>query len=108
LARLGGKATRGKVSRRKLAAIRRNLKKARGTRQLNRLRQMTETAYRTLQSYREREWAMIEAAAVNQAELMRLEPMVRKDPALSKLLDWMRSRQKDKEREPQERIDSGH
>src|SRR5208283_956460 len=42
LATLGGKATKGLRSRRKLAAAKRNLRKARQTRQLNRLRHGVE------------------------------------------------------------------
>src|SRR5712664_2606994 len=82
LATLGGKATRGKVSRRKLAAIRRNLKKARETRQLSRLRRMAETAYATLRFYRQQERELIEAeVAKSPAELNTMGPLLRKDSA---------------------------
>jgi hypothetical protein len=57
LARLGGKATRGLRSGRKLAAALCNLKKGQSqVRQVNKLRQGAEAAFTELAPYREREW----------------------------------------------------
>jgi hypothetical protein len=70
LAAVGGKATKGLRSRRKIAAAKRNLKKARQVRQLNRLRVEGEAAYTKLQEYRTVERAELEAAlAADQAFL---------------------------------------
>ena len=86
LAAMGGRATRGIRSRRKLAAARRNLKKARQVRQINRLRQGIEAAYTALKPYRQREFAMAEAAlAQERAELKILEPKIMSDPLLRQI-----------------------
>jgi hypothetical protein len=83
---MGGRATRGIRSRRKLAAARRNLKKARQVRQINRLRQGIEAAYTALKPYRQREFAMAEAAlAQERAELKILEPKIMSDPLLRQI-----------------------
>jgi restriction alleviation protein Lar len=93
LASVGGKATAGIRSRRKLAAARRNLKKAREVRQLNRIRLSLETAYAHIRPYREQEFAESQAAlAKSWAELAVLEPRIRRYPDLSELLDWLKSR----------------
>ncbi len=107
LAMLGGRATRGIRSRRKLAAARRNLKKARQTRQLNRLRQAEEVIYARLRPYRQQETAIIEAAvAGSRAELAILEPRIRQYPDLSELLDWLKRRWERAEGGDQHRNDS--
>lgn len=62
LASRGGKATAGIRTPGKLSAARRNLEKARQVRQLNRLRASEETAYTTLQQFRQMERAELEAA----------------------------------------------
>jgi Restriction alleviation protein Lar len=94
LASSGGKATRGKCSRRKLAAARNNLKKARQVRQVNRLRNGAEAAFKALQPHRQREREWIEAQlAESRAELVDLEPLIKKDPQLSELLGLLNSRQ---------------
>ena len=83
MAALGGKATKGLRSRRKLVAARRNLKKARQARQLNRLRQEFEAAYVVLKPYREKQLAEMEAAiARDRAELKLLEPKIMQHPLL--------------------------
>jgi hypothetical protein len=88
LAALGGKATRGIRSRRKVAAAKRNLRKAREVHQLNRMRQEVEAAFAAIKPYRQQETARIEAAvAKSRAELAILEPRIRQYPDLSEMLD---------------------
>lgn len=89
----GGRASAGKCSRRKLRAARRNLKKARQVLQLNRLRRSEEAAYAQLRPYLDQELALAEEqAAKSRAELLALEPAIRRDPQLSEMLDWLKSR----------------
>ncbi len=86
LARLGGKSTAGIRSRRRVAAARRNLKKARHVRQFNRLRAEGEAAYTTLQEYRAVERAELEAAvADDQVFLKQRENVILADPVLRTL-----------------------
>ncbi len=88
LAMLGGKATRGLRSRRKLAAARRNLKKARQTRQQNRTWRAVDAAYATLKPFREQELALAEASvARDRAELKALEPKIMSHPLLRKFYE---------------------
>lgn len=92
LAAVGGRATKGLCSPRKLAAARRNLEKAREVRQLNRLRQSAEATYAALKPLREQERRLIEARlAESRAELATLEPLIKQDPELSAMLEWLKS-----------------
>lgn len=93
LAKLGGESTCGLKSARKLAAARRNLKKAREVRQLNRMRQEIEAAYAVIKPYRQQESARMEAAiAKSRAEIAALEPVIRFYPDLSEMLDELKLR----------------
>lgn len=90
LASVGGKATKGIRSRRKLAAARRNLKTAR---QWKLVRLRVETAYATLRPYRVQELAKLEAtAAEDRAWLQEREPLIMADPVLRQLYDLLPSR----------------
>jgi len=87
---MGGRATRGIRSRRKLAAARRNLKTAR---QWKRIRQSVESAYTALKPLRAAELAEMEAAvAEDRAWLQEREPMILADPVLHHLYDLLPSR----------------
>jgi hypothetical protein len=82
LATVGGKATRGIRSRRKLAAARRNLKTAR---KWKLIRQRVEAAYTALKPYRQKQLAEMEAAvAADRAWLKEKEPLILADPLLAK------------------------
>ena len=86
LAAVGGKATKGLRSRRKITVAKRNLKKARQVRRLNRLRAEAETAYTKLQEYRAVERAKLEAAvADDQVFLKQRENVILADPVLRTL-----------------------
>lgn len=88
LATRGGKATKGIRSRRKLAAARRNLKKARQVRQLNRLRAEVEVAYAKLQPYRAAERAELEVSyAKDMAWFKEREPVIMADPVLRRMYE---------------------
>jgi hypothetical protein len=85
---------KGLRSKRKLAAARRNLKKARQARQLNWLRHGVEVAYATIKPYRQQELAESKAAfAASMAELAVLEPLIRQNPYLSDMLGDLKRRQ---------------
>lgn len=72
------------MTSKKQRACCKNLKKARETLRLNRLRIAAGAAYTTLQPYRQQERAMIEeAVAKSRAELKTLESLIRQDPKLS-------------------------
>jgi hypothetical protein len=93
LAKIGGEATAGIRSEKKLRACRANLEKAREVRLLNRLRLKCEIARAILRPYREKELVEAEAAlAKTQAEIVGLEPRIRKYEDASRLLDWIRAR----------------
>lgn len=86
LAMLGGRATRGIRSRRKLEAARDNLQKARQARKLNRLRHGVEVAYAAIKPYRQQQLAESEAAvAESRDELAILGPKIVKDQILRRL-----------------------
>ena len=90
LARCGGKATKGIRSRRKVAAARRNLKKARHVRQLTRLQGKVEAAYAKLRPYRAAERAELEAlCAEDRAWLKEREQMIMADPVLRDLYELL-------------------
>jgi len=90
LAAMGGRATRGIRSRRKLAAARRNLRTAR---KWKLIRQEVEAAYTAIKPVRAAELAEMEAAvAADRAWLQKREPMILADPALRQLYDLLPSR----------------
>jgi hypothetical protein len=90
LAAMGGRATRGIRSRRKLVAARRNLKMAR---QWKLIRQRVEAAHTALKPLRAAELAEKEAAlAADLAWLKEREPVILADPVLRQLYDLLPSR----------------
>ena len=90
LATRGGKATKGIRSRRKLAAARRNLKKARQVRQLNRLRAEVEVAYAKLQPYRAAERAELEVSyAKDMAWFKEREQLIMAHPVLRDMYELL-------------------
>lgn len=90
LAMLGGRATKGLRSRRKLAAARRNLRTAR---KWKLIRQRVEAAYTTLKPLRAAELAEMEAAlAADLAWLKEREPVILADPVLRQVYDLLPSR----------------
>lgn len=91
MATVGGKATAGIRSRRKLAAAMRNLKKARHVRKLNRLRAKAEVAYTTLQHYRNPERVELEAAiAEDRVFFKQREDLILGDPVLRSVYQLLR------------------
>jgi hypothetical protein len=80
----GGRSSRGLRSRRKLAAAKRNLKLARQSKLLKRVRTKTDEAVARLRPYREAERLRLEALAARSRS--RLDA----DPALSRLLNLVR------------------
>ena len=91
LASLGGRATAGIRSRRKIAAAKRNLNKARQVRKLNRLRTEEEVAYAKLKHYRTIERAELEAAvAEDQVFFKQRENLILANPALRSLYESLR------------------
>lgn len=91
LATLGGKATAGLRSPQKLEAARRNLKKAREVRQLNRIRAEAEAAYNQLQYYRKVERADLEGLrAEDVAWFEEREDVIMADPVLRTLYQSLR------------------
>jgi hypothetical protein len=90
LAMLGGRATKGLRSRRKLAAARRNLKTAR---QWKLIRQRVETAYTAIKPYREKQLAETEAAiAADRAWLKEREPLILANPVLRTMYESLTKR----------------
>ena|SRR5208337_4746276 len=90
LATLGGRATRGIRSPRKLAAAQRNLKTAR---KWKLIRQRVEAAYNALKPYRQKQLAeMEEALAADRAWLQEREPLILADPILRQLYDLLPNR----------------
>ena len=94
LARRGGEATKGIRSRRKVAAARRNLKKARQVRQFNRLRiAAAEAAYTTLQHYRKMERDELEAAMDrDRAWIEERKDVILADPVLRSMYELLPSK----------------
>jgi hypothetical protein len=90
LASLGGKATKGLRSPRKLAAARRNLKIARKWKMI---RQKVETARAVIKPYRQKELAEMEAAvAKDQAWLREREPAILADPQFRQIYEVLQRR----------------
>ena len=95
LASIGGRATRGNRSRRKLAAARRNLKTAREVRKLNRMRATVEAAYASIKPYRDQELTEMEAAsAENRAWLKEREHLILADPRMRSMYELLEGHQK--------------
>jgi hypothetical protein len=87
----GGRATKGKCSRRKLRAARRNLRKAREQKQLKGIYARIEALMPQLQEARAVELAEAEKAlAESRTKLKALEPAIMADPALAELYDLIR------------------
>ena|SRR5208282_3694319 len=87
----GGLATKGLSTRRKRRACRRNLRKARQQKQLRRIRGHTESTMVMLKAARAVEMAEVQAAAkISRAKLAALEPQIRADPSLSRILALLR------------------
>jgi len=82
----GGRATRGLRSRRKAAASKRNLKKARAAKKLKKICTRIDVAFEKLKPLRESEIAQAEEAAVaSRARLKVHEARILADPQLRKI-----------------------
>ena len=93
LATRGGKATKGIRSPRKVDAARRNLKKARHVRQLNRLRIAEEAAFTNLQHYRKMERDKLEAAMDrDRAWIEERKDVILADPVLRSMYELLPSK----------------
>jgi hypothetical protein len=85
-------ATHGLQSRRKTAAARRNLRKARQQKRLKRLRANIQALMPWFKTALE-DLALVERkVAQSRAELLALAPAIRQDPELTEVLDWLKSR----------------
>jgi hypothetical protein len=86
---LGGKATKGITSRKKRRACRRNLRKAREARKLNRLRQeIRQAAEKQRPYYQELEDWAVEKAVLSRERLadLAIKRHAHPDPAIQRLL----------------------
>jgi hypothetical protein len=93
LSALGGAATRGLSTPRKRAASRRNLKRARQQKKLNRIKAGIEASYARLKEARTAEEAEAVAAATGScARLAELEPLILADPVLRRAWELLRKR----------------
>ena len=93
LATMGGRATRGNRSKRKLAAAKRNLKRAREQKKLKWIMNRCEAIYWQLKPFREAEIAEAEAGmAEDLARLKEKEPLILAYPDTRDLYEFLLSR----------------
>ena len=90
----GGRVKQGRCSWRKRRSCRKNLRLARKRKKLKWMRDRVDTIMTWLKPHREMEMAEMEAAlAKSWAELTVLEPLIRRYPDLSEILDLLKSHQ---------------
>lgn len=96
---LGGAATAGVRSRRKLRAAKKNLRKARDQKQLKRIRAAIEVMVPLLREARRREIAKLEGKiAQERAWLQQVEPLLIRDPRLNELRQLLKQYQRRREK----------
>jgi hypothetical protein len=88
---LGGKATAGRCSRRKLRASKRNLRRARERQQLMRIRAKVEKLASLVRIAREVEMADLQKKVAEDREWVRsMEPVFRQHPVLNQMLQLLK------------------
>lgn len=92
LAALGGAATRGLSTPRKRSASRRNLRRARERKTINRIKAGIEASYTRLQEARQAEQTEIEAiSARSRSRWLELQPLILADPVLQQVWAELRN-----------------